>query len=912
MKKSTALPKRIFPAAITAIAAVIFLNTAAFAQGGQGGQGQGTVGPMWSPVGTTGVETSREVFIYNNAAISKTLTAKLLLCNDLQTLGLAQLDALLVNGTSTFNGNITLGNGVSILHAVSSGSFSFNNQAGDNILGLGYNLNNPATQQGILIAPTGFKGNANGSILLGDANFNGQILLALGTGSSGTRINMDGAGKRIVLQNDGGDKATMGGVNAPTLWETTQGVNIAKRSGFTFTGTHILSAQGSINAENYYLNGNLIDVPKIGSDIAELQTTVDSLKQNPGSQWTTNGNDIYYQDENLATPGNVGIGTSTPPERFSVNGNIAASGSVFANGGFHTTGTITSGSITTGNLTISDKISTKSAEIERSVVSDTLHALKSLEVNNSLRLSRDTTVMYAEMSTKDTAVALMLQKEPSAPVVIGDAPTPPPGESRPKLTVSGNSLMNGNLNVSGSITASMIGNEGTSIIANCVSTSCINVSGQTSFNNIQVATNVKTNRIIPLDGDSLIHLGNNSVIINDSWNNLFGSNTNNQYFGNISGIGLGDFPIAKATSSVALGTFTMVESNATGAVVIGQGIGFPNPQFLNNNIPNSLMIGFGSNIPTVFVGASNGAGTTGNVGIGTVSPYKKLTVNGDVSFANYNNSGSGNQGNGFSGLEILGMDQVPTRRGISLDPDPDGSFNFYINSNQNNAGFNFKNGVGTPTTLMSINSVGDASIKGQLTVNGHDLVLGNNDSRPQGNKLGQRALVHDGWQQGKDDLVINYDGDFEDGVLVGGPKLLVDGNVGIGTDNPHARLHVMGQAIIGSQNIISGSHINYKLAVDGKLVAREFYTISSGWGDHVFENNYDLWTLGKVDEYLEKNGHLNGFPNAEYFKKNGMNLSEVAILQQIKIEEIFLYLIQQNKKIDELQLKIKTLEEESK
>jgi hypothetical protein len=89
---------------------------------------------------------------------------------------------------------------------------------------------------------------------------------------------------------------------------------------------------------------------------------------------------------------------------------------------------------------------------------------------------------------------------------------------------------------------------------------------------------------------------------------------------------------------------------------------------------------------------------TGHVGIGTaptsnVSSYKMLTVSGDASFANYNASGNGNTADGITAIEILGNNQVPTRRGITVDNDPNGDFNFYINSNQSSSQFNFVNGA---------------------------------------------------------------------------------------------------------------------------------------------------------------------------------------------------------------------------
>jgi len=37
---------------------------------------------------------------------------------------------------------------------------------------------------------------------------------------------------------------------------------------------------------------------------------------------------------------------------------------------------------------------------------------------------------------------------------------------------------------------------------------------------------------------------------------------------------------------------------------------------LVNHVPNSLIIGFNSDIPTLYVGPSSGAGTTGKVSVG--------------------------------------------------------------------------------------------------------------------------------------------------------------------------------------------------------------------------------------------------------------------------------------------------------
>ncbi|MBI1923613.1 hypothetical protein HYR99_05130, partial [Candidatus Poribacteria bacterium] len=90
---------------------------------------------------------------------------------------------------------------------------------------------------------------------------------------------------------------------------------------------------------------------------------------------------------------------------------------------------------------------------------------------------------------------------------------------------------------------------------------------------------------------------------------------------------IGMFTTAAGSYSTAIGHSVTVGTESKGAVVIGSG-GDGN---LFNNIAESLMVGFRSDIPTLFVGPSNGPGTTGNVGIGTKSPGSyKLAVEGKI------------------------------------------------------------------------------------------------------------------------------------------------------------------------------------------------------------------------------------------------------------------------------------------
>jgi len=94
-------------------------------------------------------------------------------------------------------------------------------------------------------------------------------------------------------------------------------------------------------------------------------------------------------------------------------------------------------------------------------------------------------------------------------------------------------------------------------------------------------------------------------------------------------------------------------------------------------------------------------------------------------------------------------------------------------------------GISSPTEKLDID--GNARIRGMLLTNGTDFKLGISDGRSQGlSKFNNRALVH----ADLDMLILNYDGDFEGGVEIGGPKMITNGNIGMGTINPSAHIHL--------------------------------------------------------------------------------------------------------------------------
>lgn len=102
---------------------------------------------------------------------------------------------------------------------------------------------------------------------------------------------------------------------------------------------------------------------------------------------------------------------------------------------------------------------------------------------------------------------------------------------------------------------------------------------------------------------------------------------------------------------------------------------------------------------------------------------------------------------------------------------------------------------------------------------------------------------------------------------------------------------------------------NYKLFVKGGILTEEV-RVSTLWADYVFNEDYNLKSLDEVEKFINDNGHLPNVPSAKQVEENGIELGEMAKIQQEKIEELTLYIIEQNKINEEQTEEIKTLTDE--
>ena len=87
----------------------------------------------------------------------------------------------------------------------------------------------------------------------------------------------------------------------------------------------------------------------------------------------------------------------------------------------------------------------------------------------------------------------------------------------------------------------------------------------------------------------------------------------------------------------------------------------------------------------------------------------------------------------------------------------------------------------------------------------------------------------------------------------------------------------------------------------GIVTENVIYAFASDWDDwpdYVFEEDYDLMKLDELEEYINKNKHLPGIAPVDQIKEEGLKSRETIANLLLKIEELTLYTIDQEKKID--------------
>lgn len=90
------------------------------------------------------------------------------------------------------------------------------------------------------------------------------------------------------------------------------------------------------------------------------------------------------------------------------------------------------------------------------------------------------------------------------------------------------------------------------------------------------------------------------------------------------------------------------------------------------------------------------------------------------------------------------------------------------------------------------------------------------------------------------------------------------------------------------------------LEVRGNIRATRLTVNSKWWPDFVFDIDYDLMSIDSLDSFICRKGHLPGIPSRDSIINSGQDVGELQRLQQLKIEELTLYIIQQQRILNQL------------
>ena len=299
---------------------------------------------------------------------------------------------------------------------------------------------------------------------------------------------------------------------------------------------------------------------------------------------------------------------------------------------------------------------------------------------------------------------------------------------------------------------------------------------------------------------------------------------------------------------------------------------------------------------------------TGNVGIGTTSPWANFHVNSsERSFIGISGQAPGivfspsvtqtthipaiglstNIGHYF-GNAVAG--QFNIRGGIGGDI----VFGNLVDNQSNGVELvrlksNGNFGIGTVNPTERLEVSGNLKVTGNTNINGGANIDGNLTFG------GQNSWIMHTPDDGRTNLYFaantNGSWDWSKYIYFRNDGTGIFKNLGIGTDNPDQKLTVKGK--------IHAEEVIVDLQVPADYVFEKYYS-----GNSTLNPNYKMPTLAEVEQFTKENNHLPNIPSAKEIQEKGLQVGEMTNLLLQKIEELTLYVIEQQKRIEVLESKL--------